>query len=635
MGVCKSFVLSSFLLILFACSESSILLGGLDDESQVVVRLTAPNALVKSGDEIAISIDRRTVARGDDGTPDTVRIELLDYDGVILATQRYNSVENASTLPSVPIPNLEPGLYRLVAHYEEGDESIFTTEIPIFLVADTYRIRGLSSFPASSFPEADSLLSLSLDIPPGADPYLVWHVNGDVAASGYLSQSGTVLAVAAPQLQGVFPVRVDLYPVWHTSADPAELVAPVRFTSEIFVSENPTVLPTDLGPDEHYFMLYHMRGTLRDSGARVGLFPETDFSGSRFGSVDLAARDRFFGYAFDGRSGIALPGYLWPVYERRFSPVSLSFRLLPEARESTQTLLESDLAGSGGISVVIASDGRVGLQPGESPVVWSELPIVSDDTVIDLTISLIPDGRELVVHFFADGLPVSTSRLPFDTFPPLSAAVTARQQSEWSMLRGETRLGASRDGYVGIIDEFGVFFLNADGAPAADTALFFESIASRYGSSVIVAESFVSDPSASGISFSGAVKTGDAQLVLADGGTVTLPAVDLERAAVRLEIESLGDAELWLGVHDGEGAQRDAYPISSNQAVVIVIRATETGLQIVSGEQTRAIDGVSVIDSLQLTLQASGAERERSVESIVMRYLDNDESTGVSATSQE
>jgi hypothetical protein len=629
------FVIITLLAFLAACSESSLLLRGFDEQSEVRVSLQAPQSLVRAGDEIEISIVRETTYRADDGQADSVIIELLDYDDVILATQRYNSVEDASSLPAIPVPDLEPDLYRLVARYQNGDETISTTEVPLFLVRDTFRIRGLSSFPASSYPEADSLLSLSLDIPMGSDPFLVWYVNGERAAAGYLAETGTILAVAAPEIEGVFPVRVDLYPVWHADADPAELSAPVRFSSEIFVSQDPTVLPSDLGPDAQYFMLYHMRGTTRDSGRRSELFPQTDFDGERFGAVELSARDRFFGYAFDGRSGIAFPGYIWPVFDNEFSPMSISFRILPTAVGSQQTLLESEISGDGAIAVLISEDGRLGLQLGATgDPVWSELPVVLSDVIADLTISLIPDEDELIVHFYSDGLLISTARIPFIDRPPQSLAVSSQVDASWSMLRGETRLGANTDGYVGIIDEFGVFFMNEQGQPAADESIFLESVISRYGSSLIIAEDFVNPGWQRVVAAEGDVETGDAELILAGDASLTLPQFDLSRGPVQLDLRTSGDGPLWLGVVGEEAQSAESYTIPAGSTTVR-LRGVDNAVEITIGEADPQILATTESSSRISVVLRSGDTSARVVESIVMRYLADQTATEVGQSQTE
>lgn len=619
--------ITTLLTFLAACSESSLLLGGLDEQADVSIALRAPDALVQAGDEISISIERNTSYRAVDGRPDSVVIELLDYDGVVLATQRYNSVEDASTLPAVAVPELEPDLYRLTARYFNGEDEIALEEIPLFLVQDPYHIRGLSSFPASSYPEADSLLSLSLDVPMGSDPYLVWYVNGEQAASGYLSETGTTLAIAAPQLEGVFPVRVDLYPSWHSAADPDELRAPVRFTSEIFVSQDPTVLPSDLGPDEHYFMLYHMRGTTRDSGRRTELFPQTDFDASRFGRVELAARDSFFGYELDGRSGIAIPGYLWPVHEEAFSPISMAFRLLPSDWSGDRTLLESELDGLPPIGVIVSQDGRVGVRlSDDGPVFWSDLPAVFSGVIVDLTISLVPDGEEMVVLIYVDGLLISTARAPFSAVPLRSAAVTSSQDDAWAMMRGETRLGASADGFIGIIDEFGVFFVNERGEPAADESLFLESVSDRYGSSLILAEDFVNDSWDAVIGSSGSVVTGDAELEIGGDGTLTLPEFDLRRGPVELDLQISGES-LWLGVTVNGEQPDDTYSIPAGESAVL-LRLLDGAIEIRIGEgdvQTLTVSGTG--ERVGIILRGDGNDETVSVlETVVMRYLSESES---------
>jgi hypothetical protein len=300
------------LLVLWSCGESSLFMPDDAEDAQVVLGFDLADGLVAPGARVGINLERDPLFQGNEESADSVRVELFSYDDELLATQRYDSVDQANSLPGISLPELEDGLYKLTATYFDGNEVVTSVTEPFFMVSGRYRVLGVASYPASSFPGADSLLSVSLDVPQGSDPYIVWKIDGEVVVHGHLSRTRQTLAVAAPGAQGIFPVQVDLYPVWHENADYTKIAAPVSYRSEIFVSDTPTAMPSDFTASENYYMLYHFRGWFKESGHRLSLFPAAEYDGAEFGSPMLAARDNVFGYYLDGRSGVEVPGFVWP-----------------------------------------------------------------------------------------------------------------------------------------------------------------------------------------------------------------------------------------------------------------------------------------------------------------------------------
>lgn len=587
-------VLSALLLLLWSCGESSLLLGELDEPARVEVRSVSAGAVLDGSAEIPLRIARDPVYTGDEAAVDRLLVELLDHEGTVLAEQRYDAVDEASDLPPVALPGLEPGLYSLRTTYTDGEEVVSEQTVLFFVTDGTYRIVGLTSYPASSYPEANGLLRVSLDAPPDADPFLVWWLDDEVIESGYLSQTGRTVSVLSPEAPGVFPVRVEVYPVWPEEADFRSVPAAASYSSELYVSDSPTLATTDFSPHRSYFALYHLRGTLRDEGARAAWFPSRDFDGIPVGEPELAANNDVFGYALDGSSALRSDAAVWPVYDGELSPVSISFRLLADSLDGEATLLSIATRTDDLATVVLDERGRMGLRLSMVDAdIWSDAPVVRTGVAELVTISIVPGAETGTVSFFSDGYLVSSFDAPGLTLGALDGPRVIDGADRWSLLDGSTTLGAESDGFVGIVDEFGVFFRTAEDEPGTNAALFEQSMRSVYGDRLLYAASFDGEVELETVQTSGDVTVGDGSLRLGAGSSATFPAFEFgdEDLVIALDLRAEGVASLRI-LDAASGDELASMPIeTSREARSIGLRLTDTegSLTLTRDEQTREL----------------------------------------------
>jgi hypothetical protein len=566
------------LFLLWSCGESSLFLGEVDEPAQLEVRSVSAGAMLRPGTEIPIEIARDPVYTGDEATVDSLLVELLDHEGIVLAEQSYDAVDDAVDLPPVALPELEPGLYSLRTTYTDGEEVVAEQTVPFFLVEGAYRILGLTSYPASSHPEANGLLRVSLDVPLGADPFLVWWLDDEVIESGYLSDTGRTVSVRSPAAQGVFPVRVEVYPHWPEEADFRSVPAPASYSSELYVSRSPTLATTDFAPHRSYFALYHLRGTLRDEGTRVAWFPSRDFAATPVGKPELAARNDVFGYALDGSSALRADGAVWPVYDDELSPVSISFRLVADSFEGETTLLTIATRADELAALLVDGRGRVGIRLAMvDSIIWSEAPAIGVGSAELVTVSIVPGAETGTVSFFSDGYLVSSFDVTGLTLDALDAPRTVDGADRWSLLDGTTTIGAEQDGFVGIVDEFGVFFRTAEDEPGTNSALFEQSMRSVYGDRLLYAASFDGEAELDEVETSGEVTVSEGALRLAAGSSVTFPAFEFgdEDLVVALDLHAEGPASLRI-LDATSGDELAAMPLeTSADARSIGLRLTE------------------------------------------------------------
>ena len=579
-----------------------------------------PGSVVVGNAPIPLRIRRTPRSSGDASVSDSLLVEILDSDGEVLADQRFESVETAEELPPVAMPVLPDGLYRVRTTYFDGADVVVTSTVPVFLLSRPFRITGLTAFPASSFPEAEGLLSLALDIPRDADPFVVWYLDGAVVAADWLSVTGLTLTVTAPATAGVFRVRVDLYPYWDDDADYATVPAPEVFHGELVVTRTPAPSATDLSPWESYFSLYHFRGTLRESGVRGHWLAERDFTGRVIGRPALAVDGDIFGYRLDAESAIALPGVVWPAYDGALSPVSLAFRLAvedPVDLTADAVLLRMEGTADELLTVLIDPAGRVGVLIGPTDeTLWSATPLLAPSVATDLTITLLPEDEALKVSYYVGGKLASTRfGSPVDPGSALRNGLHALHD-QWGMAAGVTTIGG---GFTGIIDEFGVYFRNEWNEPAANTELFEAGLRAEHGDRLVFATAFESTELPAGLLIEGTPDRRAGSLLLG-GGSVTLPSFALDRETFVVEIGLLPPALLAVDVYD-----RDPDPSlpTAPQATVLYDTGTDGGpsvrlslrhdgdsLVLTGLEEARTIAGWASPGRITLRLRNAGSPGE-------------------------
>ncbi len=512
-------VLPAFLLLLFSCSQSSVFLGQVDDPAQVELETIPAGSVVGAGTGVPIAIDRDPVFTGDSDTADSLTVELLDEAGTVLAEQVYEPVDDATELPPVVLPEIVDGFYQLRSTYRDGDEIVTVSTVPFYVANDPYEIDGLTSYPASSYPEADGLLGVSLNTPAGADPYLVWRINNVVVVEGYVSETTDTVAVLAPADQGVFPVRVDLYPYMPDGFLSDDLPPAASYEAELFVSDSPGPAQFDLAPTSSYFALYHLRGTFEDNGVRSQWFPSQEFSIAPDGPVTLAAEDGAFGYIIGPESALVSESVVWPVRDGVFSPVSFGIRL-SIIEPGRVVAVASEAAGL--FDVFAEEDGRIGLSVHESETIRSALPVFEFGIASTLTISVVPQPDAAEMTIYSDGIYVASESIPVD-WHDVGVDVAAGPDG-WSMISGRTTIGGN--GLVALIDEFGVYFRDSANEPAADTALLLDRLEAEFADSLIYSEWFTEGD--------------DSGVDLARDDFLDLPALEFsdESLVVGLELES-------------------------------------------------------------------------------------------------
>lgn len=540
--------LAVFLLTLAGCSDSSFFLPENAMENDIRVSTIDDGAFLSGDDSITFELER-----GADTQFDSATITVEDRDGnTVEEFERSRDDFGADMRVEVPVSELEEGVYSFEIKVYDAQEVVSSERRNAFVVTGDYLLSGLSSYPARVHPEARALLRTSVDGPDNA--WLRWSVDGEVLASGPASEGFEEFEWQAPDDEGVHQVRVDLYPVESDGGEPFEFPSTVYETADVYVSGNDSEDDSALGPADSYYALYRMRGDFRDIGVRSDLETQTT-EGEPFGAPVLRVENDLFGYYLDGNSGFTAPGLAVPFIDNSLAPFSLNMMLLADGSQESRTLFRTESA-DGEFEFALETDSsgvpRVTMRNGEERArSSSQYPVFDEQEPVSLSVSLSPGTDETTAMWFVDGRPVSIERLgvgfpssPLGSSPTEAARTRVVDDSEeLSFQEGRTVIGAQSDGFVGLVDEVGVYFRDGQDRLSTDDGLFRDAMESHYASRLAYAQGFEGLFMPEELRSVGRVTVRSGELVLDPGAQVYFPAFLFEDEDLIVELELGTDAD--------------------------------------------------------------------------------------------
>lgn len=490
-----------------------------------------------------------------------------------------------------------------------------------FLVADVYEIVGITPHPQFFYPGGKGLLAANLDVPENTDPYLKWTVDEDTVLEGYVLDGTDVVQISVPERDGVYSIKLELFPI---GPDPANLItyeysSSIALEAQFFVSGNQRIELHELYPEENYYSLFHFRGEAHDWG-----YGNLEGDTFELGDPSLAVLDGLFGFYLDGTTGFQVDHVILPTAEGTLQPFSFSVRFALTGGENAGSLLTVlNDAGEQYCRLGFVEDGDLAFEIGEvqSILAGTYLPA---GTATSITVSIIPDGETIRFLWFVNGLFVHDDAEPYESLPHI--------------LAGSSMFGGP-NGFVGIIDELGIFYVQGDDGPKLDTEVYSRAMKRQFGNDYIFAEGFdgLSVPDQPGIAF-----VGDIENMQVDGNRILLPPdsrmvlndlpTDFDSFTVELECEIPfpttatlvltgmdSGTELFLygfdgTVHTPDEKELDVEPQASLRFDFV---QTVDGLQFISDQSLIFLDSIAEED-YSLTLSVGSDAEPLGLESVLV-----------------
>ncbi len=525
-------VIPAFIILMFACQVP----GGPEDlpppeeaaaddmvTETIQVKSIRPGQFISEQEAIPIEINMEDLRQ----EPAEVVINLSAADGTVVAEQKHffeDGPEKVS-LPDLLLPKIPEGQYTLhYLFYNKSGELFYEEEVPFFYITRNYEISGIRSFPNAIRPRSTAMLKAGITAPEGSDPYLRWKLGDIVAAEGYFSEGARLFSWIAPEVEGIYSVSLELFPVMPT----AEMAfsSEIRMVTEMYVTSEPKPDRSELQPEEDYYSLFHFRGNTLDTGYR-----NNPGKASLVGAPELRLEGETYGYHLDGASGFSVRELLLPVKGTTLQPFSLVLKGIIDPFAPEQTFFTA-AADDGSFSFWVGTDSTGRLQAAFS----------NKDTTAVSTVPAAAEGRfqkreeeaeTIILSVVSDKQPVTILWYSADSFLHGDALSF---KPELGNTAGKAVIGGTK-GFTGLLDEFGIYHNRRNTESSIIENMYEASLAEEFGLDLRFAEGFDGYALPEHIEYSGEVDLRKGTAALKAGAALKLPPVLLRNEAADISVE--------------------------------------------------------------------------------------------------
>ncbi len=519
----------AFLLLIFTagCGSDTFLFPMRKDVSDLEIRTLTSGRVLFPGEGLPVEIITEDSQRN---KPLDLLIAVFTPQGAKVWENRMTAAVTNEPLPAVQLPDLQTGQYRLELSLSSSGSEVQKKSVVFFVSKEKLRIAGIKSFPAGITVSSNVLLKAEIEAPAAIDPYLRWSWRGKTIADGFAGKGFKNILWSAPGDEGVYTIALEIFPTIPIDVADIPFRSSITMSTDIYVSAGKTVLPIELGPDGSYYVLYHFRAGLQESGAAEKKPARAD--AVPIGAPEIVATDYGFGYRLNGGAGILIPGSVLPPGAGTKKPFTVNVSLRLEASGGGVRLVQ--IANEDGSLSFTFRTAKETMSP-ELVVSIPDNPdfIVSSGARMEvekrhlLSVSVVPlAGGGFSVQWFFDGeqTAYAIAAFPFPQFTD-----------------GKAIIGGT-DEFIGTVDEFGVYAKDEKGKDSPDPALYRREAERTHGESVVLAEGF------DGISLTPgfAARGSDSPVVPVLGAVSLPPAAGLELPPLKAGDAAI-DFEIGLG----------------------------------------------------------------------------------------
>ncbi|AFG38769.1 hypothetical protein Spiaf_2745 [Spirochaeta africana DSM 8902] len=582
---------TGLILLAAACSDAGMLMPNLDRQAEVTINPGRRGAIVRAGEPVSVELQVAPNSRIAEGPAPVLQVRLYDADGEEIARQEMSeNVLGSASLPDMLLPDdLEDGYYELRYRLYQQERLVASTVRPIFLESAEYSLSGISVYPSRFEPDSQGILQLGIQQSgAAADPFIVWRFDGGVKAFGLLSEGMDEVQVQSPERDGVYTVRVDVYPAPPPDGVPFEFAGPRQQRGEVVVSSNQAARSYELQPRDSYYSLLRLNGNLRDIGMRnEAARTAGHFTMSGGGVAQLVIEQGRLGHRIPPDEYLQTTRAIFPGSGENAAPFTVTFRgRFGEAAER-----EDWIHTEGGPYVQLYSEaGQLHAVVGAERSRFSvQRSIIPADESVQWSFSYLVEGDTAYGMWLINGILIGVDSRPV----PAGTAVEHRPEGD----EGRTRIAA---GVTGVLEEFGVYYRNSLHQPSINTGEFRRAMELQYPHTLIFAESFAGQEAE--ILGEQEVAARGAVLRIAPGESVQLPDVFFRSSDVIFELlfsdpDPAGYGMVQIqGLDESASAEELQVPLQQDMQLRI---GREDDQLIVRGQpeqrvQVSAVRGVSV-----------------------------------------
>ena len=433
------------------------------------------------------------------------------------------------------LPELETGQYTIVFTVLDEEGAREDEKISFFYVNGEYAIRGISSFPPTTTAGHETVLEADLLYPDQANPYIRWSQDDVVLARGSSADGLQKITWSAPEEQGVYSIRVEMFPVPPPLGGDYSFSSSLELTAQLFVSAKSLLTDDELIPENSYYALFHLNGSLRNSG---WLGTETaEEEAQVIGQIRWNNEKGIMGLQTGSGSGLRYPLNVLPILEGQLSPCTITFKLIPTGENAKQNLMVIDQNEEFRFRIFFDSDGQlvatIGIQD-ELLYLPSGINGLDPGQYHRIDLSLVPLQDQLQALWFLDGKQTASI-----VEVPLPGDLSREGQTHISGING----------FAGTITEMGVYYRDPLNGLSVDPGIYRNAMQQKHGRRLVLAEGFeglhLPDPESWKLNPENASATlRSGRLILPVASQLTLPFFELGTEGTAFLIEFFGTIPL-------------------------------------------------------------------------------------------
>lgn len=451
-------------LSLTACGDSSLLMTLSDSENAVIIKSSIESGKILDPDEsinINLEYDETLVI------PAKLEISFLDKQGLEIGEPQIIEGEALNEpLPSLSLASPSESLYSVRLRVFDTDNIMIKEElISFFYSREALVIRGLTPFPNVFEPGGFGLIYFDAD--GSNDSWVRWSIDNEIIEEGYFKEYTDGFIWKAPLVTGVYGLKMELFPEepLYTKNGTFPFSSPIRSELEVFVTKVSENDPDDLYPVESYSTLIHFKGLIVDQGNRINTI-------TTVGAPVIKRQGDKFGYYLNEGSGYSIDENILPVYKNILMPFSVNFSYYLDNPQLDAHFLK--IFDDNNILFSIKTDSSGILV---SELYYSETNITSisgilPDIYTEFTLSVVPEEKFITFLWYGDGILISSNSYVYNSEVP---------DSKYKSIIGV------ENGFEGLLDEFGIYYLDENGRNNIDDNIFQRKVEKKYNPDKIIA----------------------------------------------------------------------------------------------------------------------------------------------------
>jgi hypothetical protein len=429
------------------------------------------------------------------------------------------------------LPELETGQYTIVFAVMDAEGAREEEKINFFYINGEYAIRGISSYPPTTMAGHETVLEADLLYPEHANPYMRWSQDDVVLARGSLADGFQKITWLAPEKQGVYSIRVEMFPVPPPLGGDFSFSSSVELTAELYVSTVSLLTEDELVPEDSYYTLFHLNGSLRNRGL-LGIETAQE-EAAVIGQIRWNSENGVMGLQTGPGSGLRYPLNVLPILEGQLSPCTITFKLLSSEKNANQNLMVIDQNEDFRFRIFFDSEGQLVCTIGIQDTLLhlpSSIDGLQPGQYHRIDLSLVPLKEQLQALWFLDG--------------EQTASIAEVPLPEELSEKGQTTI-AGTNGFSGTISEMGVYYRDPLNRLSVDPEIYRKAMEQKFGRRLVLAEGFeglyLPDPESwKLIPEDASASLSSGRLILPAASQLTLPFFELGSEETAFLIEFFG-----------------------------------------------------------------------------------------------